>query len=505
MQILADAFSARYSSVFFYARMDRACLEGVRLYRSGQVPDGRYVYLADSQNPEIFDVMEEGQSWAIIGPEGFSGNPKKCTAIVIQEEVELLEILEFTQNLFEKYEKWDRQIHEAFSMEYPLTEMLRASIPIFQNPIFVHDANSYILAWSHRAPGMLVWDKDQRTGWNMVPLELIHDFKVDAEYQGTLVTREPCLFSAEQRGYPILYKNLWNGNHYEGRICVDELETPILRGQYLAIGYLADLIVSYIKNSSLFRLSKRTDLAKFFQGYLDGSVQDQGQVLSYLNFLNWNRFDRYLYLRLESKGQDIRMLSSASVLGHIEAQIPDGHTLIYQRGLTVIVNLSYSHTRVSDVVSRLSPFLREGLLEMGVSSEIYDFFQLRQGHLQAGAALELGHGGPSTSWCHHFEDYILEFLLKKGQESLLPELLCSNKLLLLKQYDEKNKTEFYFTLKVYLEKERNVLQTAKELFIHRSTLFYRLDRIRKIADVNLEDAKERLVLQISYYLLEEAF
>lgn len=502
MQILADAFSAKYSSVFFYAHMDTACLKGVRVYRRGQVLDGQYVYLARSQNSEIYDVISEGQRWVITGPEEFSGNLEKCTAIVIQEEIELLEILEFTQNLFEKYEIWDRQIHQALSMEYPLIEMLRASVPIFQNPIFVHDANSYILAWSHRAPGMLVWDKDQRTGWNMVPLELIHDFKVDAEYQGTLVTRKPCLFSAEQRGYPILYKNLWNGNHYEGRICVDELETPILPGQYLVIDYLADLIVSYIKNSSLFRLSKRSDLAKFFEGYLNGSIQDQGQILGYLNFLSWNRFDRYMYLRLESKGQDIRMLSSAAVLGHIETQIPEGYTLIYQRGITVIVNLSYSNTRVSDVVSQLSPLLREGLLEMGVSSEIYDFFQLRQGHLQACAALELGHGSSSTSWCHHFEDYILEFLLKKGQESLLPELLCSNKLLLLKQYDEKNKTEFYHTLKIYLEKERNVLQTAKELFIHRSTLFYRLDRIRKIADVRPEDAKERLVLQISYYLLE---
>ena len=95
------------------------------------------------------------------------------------------------------------------------------------------------------------------------------------------------------------------------------------------------------------------------------------------------------------------------------------------------------------------------------------------------------------------------YLLSQGGEHLSPELLCSNKLLILKQYDEKNKTELYRTLRVYLELERNVLQTAKTLFIHRSTLFYRLERIQKLADVDYEDARERLVLQLSFQILEQ--
>ena len=84
-----------------------------------------------------------------------------------------------------------------------------------------------------------------------------------------------------------------------------------------------------------------------------------------------------------------------------------------------------------------------------------------------------------------------------------PELLCSAKLLALKQYDQENHTDLFHTLKVFLERERNVLQTSKLLYIHRSTLFYRLERSQKIADVNLDDAKERLVLRISYYIMEQ--
>ncbi len=107
------------------------------------------------------------------------------------------------------------------------------------------------------------------------------------------------------------------------------------------------------------------------------------------------------------------------------------------------------------------------------------------------------------TWCYRFDDYLLEYLLKKGREEIPPQLLCSEKLLLLKKYDDNNKTDLYHTAKVYLELERNVLQTAKELYIHRSTLFYRLERIRKIAGIDFEDSRERLTLRLSFYILEQ--
>ena len=45
-----------------------------------------------------------------------------------------------------------------------------------------------------------------------------------------------------------------------------------------------------------------------------------------------------------------------------------------------------------------------------------------------------------------------------------------------------------------------MVQTSKALFIHRSTLFYRLARIQKIVEMDLEDESERLYLALSYKL-----
>lgn len=53
--------------------------------------------------------------------------------------------------------------------------------------------------------------------------------------------------------------------------------------------------------------------------------------------------------------------------------------------------------------------------------------------------------------------------------------------------DEKNNTELYYSLKVYLLCENNVTAAAKRLHIHRNTLVYRLKRIREFVDRDIND------------------
>ena len=69
-------------------------------------------------------------------------------------------------------------------------------------------------------------------------------------------------------------------------------------------------------------------------------------------------------------------------------------------------------------------------------------------------------------------------------------------------YDAANRTELCRTLETYLRLERNVVQTAKELFIHRSTFLYRLEKIKEILDSRLDDPDELVYLSLSFRLLD---
>lgn len=61
---------------------------------------------------------------------------------------------------------------------------------------------------------------------------------------------------------------------------------------------------------------------------------------------------------------------------------------------------------------------------------------------------------------------------------------------ILQKEDEEKNTEFYETLKTYFLCGHNAVETANVLHIHRNTLVYRLEKIRDLTGMDIEDVKK---------------
>ena len=66
----------------------------------------------------------------------------------------------------------------------------------------------------------------------------------------------------------------------------------------------------------------------------------------------------------------------------------------------------------------------------------------------------------------------------------------------LSDYDEQYETELVTTVEAYLDNDGNVAATAKQLFTHRHTIRYRLERVRDLCghDVSATEGREKLGL-----------
>src|SRR6185436_7911708 len=53
------------------------------------------------------------------------------------------------------------------------------------------------------------------------------------------------------------------------------------------------------------------------------------------------------------------------------------------------------------------------------------------------------------------------------------------------------------TLEAFLENAGDVQTTAEQLFVHRTTLYYRLQRIEELTGARLSDGEDRLVYHLS--------
>ncbi|MCE0762458.1 helix-turn-helix domain-containing protein [Pseudonocardia kujensis] len=59
--------------------------------------------------------------------------------------------------------------------------------------------------------------------------------------------------------------------------------------------------------------------------------------------------------------------------------------------------------------------------------------------------------------------------------------------------------EYSTTLRVYLETNRSVTRTAQQLYLHRNTVAYRINRVLEVLEVDLEDPHQFLALYLACY------
>jgi sugar diacid utilization regulator len=125
---------------------------------------------------------------------------------------------------------------------------------------------------------------------------------------------------------------------------------------------------------------------------------------------------------------------------------------------------------------------------------------LPDAHSEAEVALEIGHrihGPSSVSTFEGTGTYKLLFrVLQENQEEL--EAFYSETLEPVVLYDSRYGTELVQTLTTYLNNDASTVRTAGDLFAHRHTIRYRLDRVGELTglDVDKSEDRERLTLGI---------
>ena len=151
--------------------------------------------------------------------------------------------------------------------------------------------------------------------------------------------------------------------------------------------------------------------------------------------------------------------------------------------------------------SALARALIEGLesgVAIGISSAMTGAAQVGSAHQQCNEALDIAQRVNSARRVHRFDDLgYIHTLYHAGPASLAQ----NPQVPILRQLLNERQADLFKTLETYLDAGGNSVQTAETLHIHRSTLNYRLARIKDICAVDLSSAKTRLNLQIALKLM----
>ena len=286
------------------------------------------------------------------------------------------------------------------------------------------------------------------------------------------------------------------------RLVLTECRTEITPGVICVLDILVEKL-EYLLTHEAEEEDPDRDMEQIFVRILSDRTADYMQVSRELTELGWSGNHEYMCLILQITYLNQQNLSTKAICRYIKKKVPDSVSFLYQDEIVVFFDLTRLGMTQEDVAGKLIYFIRDTYLKAGYSRVMEGHMNLRRQYVQAKTALDVGSRKKPYLWIHYFSQVALTYILEQSTRRLSGSMICHEGLLELKRHDRENQTQYMETLRVYLEQHLSATQAARELFIHRSTFLYRLDRIKEILQSDLDDPEEIFYLELSFRLLEQ--
>jgi sugar diacid utilization regulator len=279
-----------------------------------------------------------------------------------------------------------------------------------------------------------------------------------------------------------------------------EGDKPFTRLDRTLFSRLAAIVSLELQKKRFFKNNRGVMYSYFLADLLNNGTRSHQNAGQRLQVMGFTLKERLYVMVVDAYSGRIKGEPHLEVIAHQLHWILVGSMYVIHSDHLVLL-ISRSNPGITEhEFGQAKTYLEENALVAGVSSCFADISDIQRHYRQALKAREFGERVLGKAISHYGETSLFHmFSLCEEHESLLH--FCSEKLLVLLKHDREHKTEFTRTLYQYLLCSQNSLKTAAILNIHKNTLLYRVEKIKRIADVALDGGEELMELQISFHIL----
>lgn len=467
----------------------------VRIYHPGASMEKNMLYLVRDCDASSFP----GDTYASVCPAPVSGRADRITAPGFTDGM----ILERALEIFSKYRSQEQALDELVFQGCSLQELCEAGAEMLGNPVYIHDDWFMMLAQSRQVDSILTPEYTMTSQKGFLPKVIVDDLQFDSDYLETFSTHHVQHWTGGSSGPNCLYVNLWDGAVYRGRLLVVESSHPATAWDER----LTEVLSQRVLNCRDFRSSNAPGFQSMddvVSGLLTGTQPESVQLHRLLDQLHWDRDDPFVCMTIVWQQGSAPAIQEHTLHSDLFRAFPGSYVLLREHRQCVILNMKTLGIPYHLLRYTLAPLCRDHLLYAGISAPVRNIRSLRTPYLQSRIALDTAFRQRSDEWVRIFSGSALRYILENYRGELAIEDTLSPALYALQDYDRAHGTPYFETLRQYLLLERDIPKTSEALFIHRTTLLYRLKKIRELVSLDLENPARRLYLLLSLFVLEQS-
>ena len=437
------------------------------------------------------------------------GDPPPCCyndeleLLVIADTTDIFELSNAIHEIYDIYETWDLKLQRCIREKNSLQYLADISEQIFGNGMLIMNGDFYMIAHStthalYDSPNLHL-DASGR-----ISIEQVNLFKNDAVYNKIKNEKSVFIYPSEVLPFRTLCQNIFLNDTFLFRIIVPEIVQPFNDSDTQILEYLSHQLVQDPDYLVTFHRSKNSQLTSLLQNIMMGNAHNQTAFEKELQQMGWSQNNSYCAVHIQPSSQDIYHTTATYFCNVIMQDFRKTFAFSHNQSILVIINMDHLDESRDEYFKKFNRMVKDGNFRVGYSNYSVGLTHLKEYFHEAEIALEIGTRYHPAKWIHKFCDTVLPYIFNQITAELPGQLLSSPILLRLQDYDLKNHTDYVHTLEVFLENNLNAVQTAKDLFIHRATIVYRLERIKEIGQTDLRNKNDLLHLHLSFELIRLA-
>ena len=475
-------------------------LEQTCIYSGGLLTPGTlYVvdwdeYLTFSSNAACAFVVADPLAECILAGDG-SAPVAFATGSVSKTDL-LSDILK----IFLALQTWDCDLKDAFHGGYDLFNVLDVGRRMFDHPLVIIDRFFARVAYTGdyiEKLGIVASNIER------VPIENLTGLFGENGFLNTLENDQPFIYSLDQYEDMRICKHIHSNGRYIARLVAHFIDPDITKGElelFLNIVKYVEMILTQYSRLAI-NLRPADSLHNLLEKLLKNKDATADELTFALRNQSWKAGHSYSIILLEFADCATSNAILLYVADMLEERIAHLKSIVGESCIFCMVNHVMGKIDGEEFLRFLGGVAGDTGFQAGVSdtfSNLATMGNLKDYLLQARLALSYGKKNSPDLPLYLFSHFKIDYIMDQLVGDFQVEQISHAALLTLIKYDSLSGTEYVKTLYYYLFHKCNLSVTAKALYVHRTTLIRRLEKINDLTKLSLDDMDDLIHLLVSF-------
>lgn len=312
----------------------------------------------------------------------------------------------------------------------------------------------------------------------------------------------PFVTNVKYLDFPLIFESIRIKRAVVGYICVRCIEKEYEEKDLEIIHCLTQMISIQLQKDDKYSNPSGLKYDMFLKDLFTKQFDDENMARKHLAYLGIEP-QKYFYLIATGFTHDSKKIMATPYYQEQFSSIfKNSITGSFGNRFITLVSVSSKDAFFSRIHSRLETFLTMNHMLSAIS---YSFDQLYSASIYAKQCHSLL-SDRIVSYTEQpvifYEDFYLKHLINlTGQPSAVKASIHPSINDMIRNDNEQG-TEYIYTLQTYFKNNRSMPATAKALFIHKSTLFYRFDKMKQLFDIDINDPNKLFAYEYSLKILQ---